>query len=145
VPAAGAFLWTSDKLFATAIGGGITTAEITAPGGASIAGIRGVAVIGSDAFDLDPAPDGVEPHLVAAALVYTASAVYLVDLDLSGGVTASTADVIAPGGGPLTDTRGITIAAQAIGGPVPVPLVLGAAFVTSPNAVRLVTRTPPSR
>lgn len=144
-PCVGSFLWTPQKLYLLAIGGGVDVEEVKTPGGASIPAVQGVAVIVSGIFDFDPAAETVEAHILGAALVYTPTAAYLVELNLSAGVTFATAEVIQPvlsGGGPITKTRGVAVVAGDFFPTAPPPVLRGAAFLWNHQRVFLLTLNP---
>lgn len=104
----GSFLWTADDLHLMAIGGGIDVDEVTI-GGASIPGVIGVAVLASGIFDHSTVTGVAAPAISGAALVYTPSKLYLVQCDLSAGVSYSIAEVSAAGGS-IAKVRGIATA-----------------------------------
>lgn len=146
-PCLGSFLWTLDKLYLLALGGGLLTAEVTAPGGASIADVQGVTVIASQIFDANPPsfPHVVAAHIIASALVYTPTAVWHVDVDLSGGIAFATVAVNKPaglGGGPITKTRGTAVMIGGFFPMFPPPVVGGAAFIWNDANVFLFQQSP---
>jgi hypothetical protein len=143
VPAQGALFWTPSKLYLVAIGGGIATAEVTTPTGASIPGVQGVSVMQSYVFDYSLTPGTVVPAIQGTALVYSPTNVYAVKFTLSGGIAFSTAEVFAPAGGSITSTRGVaTLVGVEDFTSSPPTDVQGAQLIWNPGHVFLFTKTP---
>jgi hypothetical protein len=144
-PRLGGFLWTADKLYLVGFNPALVVAEVMTPTGSSLAGVKGVALLTTQGFDLDPTLETEDVHVYGSALVYTGSAVFHVEADLSAAGNAfKTAEVTKPpaaGGGPIAGAAGVAVSAGALDLGTSPPSTLGAAFVWTSAEVFFVLDT----
>lgn len=129
---AAAYVYTVDKVYLVLVGGGLTTVEVTGPTGASLAGVKGIGVIGGDIQD-NPATVPVEAIAQGAVLIYTDSQVCL--HAIGGGSVI--VEVLDPAGATITDTRGVAAMASLIP-PPGLGGLEGAAYVWTDSNVYLI-------
>jgi len=141
--AVGCFVWTGTKLYAVAVGGGVATAEVAAPGGGSITGVLGISILDSFIIETSTFPPVSDPKIHASALVYTAAKVYHVSATLLGGISSTATEVLAPGGGSIASTRGATALVGGMDSSASPPVdSLGAVLLWNPGHVYLITKSP---
>ena len=123
-PHLGALVWDQQALWAVECNGTVQVAGVLA------GTVQGVCVLASRVEDVDPNPSAVDSHIVASALAFTSTGVYLVEVDFADGtIISSYSSVLDPSGAAIANTRGVLAVDSAFDSSVSPSDAQGAAYI----------------